>query len=156
RLRRQRALLQARTRNRRSRRGVGARGDGPVRERRDLLGRALRAGTRAALDLRGQQGVIDLVIRNGNVLDGTGCDPVQADGAVEGDRIAIVGQVAPGDVPEVDATGLFVTPGFIDVHSHSDYTLLVDPRARSAIHQGVTLEVVGNCGFGCFPIRNPD
>src|SRR5262249_2976761 len=55
----------------------------------------------------------------------------------------------------IDATGLAVAPGFIDIHSHSDYTLLVDPRAASAIHQGVTLEVVGNCGFGCFPIADP-
>ncbi len=53
-------------------------------------------------------------------------------------------------------TDLYVAPGFIDIHSHSDYTLLVDPRAMSAIYQGVTLEVVGNCGFGCFPIRDAD
>src|SRR5262249_60840221 len=78
------------------------------------------------------------------------------DVAIEGDRIVAVGDVPTVDAPELDVSGLFVTPGFIDVHSHSDYTLLVDPRARSAIHQGVTLEVVGNCGFGCFPIRNPD
>jgi N-acyl-D-aspartate/D-glutamate deacylase len=100
--------------------------------------------------------VIGLVIRGGTVLDGTGADPVQADVAIEGDRIAAVGEVPPVDAPELDATGLFVTPGFIDVHSHSDYSLLVDPRARSAVHQGVTLEVVGNCGFGCFPIRDPE
>ena len=49
-------------------------------------------------------------------------------------------------------SGLDVAPGFVDVHSHSDYTLLVDPRAVSALHQGVTTEVVGNCGHGCFPI----
>ena len=60
------------------------------------------------------------------------------------------------ECPEIDATGLYVAPGFIDIHSHSDYTLLVDPRAMSAIYQGVTLEVVGNCGFGCFPIRDGD
>jgi N-acyl-D-aspartate/D-glutamate deacylase len=100
--------------------------------------------------------VIDVVIRNGTVFDGTGGDPVQADVALDGDRIASVGQIPRSDAPEVDAIGLYVAPGFIDVHSHSDYTLLVDPRARSAIHQGVTLEVVGNCGFGCFPIRDPD
>jgi N-acyl-D-amino-acid deacylase len=99
--------------------------------------------------------MIDLVIRGGTVLDGTGSDPVAADVAIEGDRIAAVGDVPPVDAPELDASGLFVAPGFIDVHSHSDYTLLVDPRARSAVHQGVTLEVVGNCGFGCFPIRDP-
>lgn len=55
---------------------------------------------------------------------------------------------------EIDATGQYVTPGFIDIHSHSDYTLLRDPRAVSAIYQGVTTEVVGNCGHGCFPIRD--
>jgi N-acyl-D-amino-acid deacylase len=49
-----------------------------------------------------------------------------------------------------------VTPGFIDIHSHSDFTLLVDPRAASAVHQGVTLEVVGNCGFGCFPLLDKE
>ncbi|HEX4521514.1 MAG TPA: amidohydrolase family protein [Gaiellaceae bacterium] len=99
--------------------------------------------------------MIDLVIRNGSVLDGTGAAPVSADVAIEGGRIAAVGNVPPADCRELDAAGLVVAPGFIDVHSHSDYTLLVDPRARSAIHQGVTLEVVGNCGFGCFPIRDP-
>jgi len=96
----------------------------------------------------------DLVIRNGTVLDGTGGEPFRADVAVLGGRIARIGEVGPG-VPELDATGCFVAPGFIDIHSHSDYTLLVDPRAVSAIHQGVTLEVVGNCGHGCFPIRDP-
>jgi len=100
--------------------------------------------------------MIDLVIRGGTVLDGRGAEPVPADVAIEGDRIAAVGEVPPVDAPELDATGLFVAPGFIDVHSHSDYTLLVDSRARSAVHQGVTLEVVGNCGFGCFPIRDPE
>ena len=100
--------------------------------------------------------MIDLVIRGGTVIDGTGADPVRADVAIEGDRIAAVGAVPPLDATELDAAGLYVTPGFIDVHSHSDYTLLIDPRARSAVHQGVTLEVVGNCGFGCFPIRDPE
>jgi N-acyl-D-aspartate/D-glutamate deacylase len=100
--------------------------------------------------------MIDLVIRGGTLIDGTGAEPLRADVGIEGDRVAIIGEVPPGDAPELDATGRYVTPGFIDLHSHSDYTLLVDPRARSAVHQGVTLEVVGNCGFGCFPIRHPD
>ncbi|HEY1365883.1 MAG TPA: amidohydrolase family protein [Gaiellaceae bacterium] len=93
-----------------------------------------------------------LVIRNGLVLDGSGGEPIRADVAVADGRIERIGDVEPGP-PELDAGGRYVAPGFIDIHSHSDYTLLVDPRAASAIHQGVTLEVVGNCGHGCFPIR---
>ena len=98
---------------------------------------------------------LDLVIRNGTLYDGTGAEPVAADVGIEGGRVAAVGSVPPSDCPEIDAAGLAVAPGFIDIHSHSDYTLLVDPRAASAVHQGVTLEVVGNCGFGCFPIGEP-
>ncbi len=95
-----------------------------------------------------------LVIRNGTVYDGTGAEGRKADVAVEDGHITGVGAIDTEAV-EIDATGLVVAPGFVDIHSHSDYTLLVDPRAVSAIHQGVTTEVVGNCGFGCFPIRDP-
>lgn len=98
----------------------------------------------------------DLVIRNGTVFDGTGAKGVVSDVAVAGGFVVACGDVPASDSPEVDATGLFVAPGFIDVHSHSDYTLLLDPRAVSALHQGVTLEVIGNCGHGCFPIRDPE
>src|SRR5207249_1613156 len=65
-------------------------------------------------------------------------------------KIAVIGRVPEGEGTErIDAEGLFVAPGFIDIHSHSDFTLLVDPRAVSSVQQGVTLEVVGNCGHGC-------
>jgi N-acyl-D-amino-acid deacylase len=97
---------------------------------------------------------LDLVIRGGIVYDGTGSASRVADVGVKDGRIAAIGEVA-ADGFELDASGLAVTPGFIDIHSHSDYTLLVDPRAVSAIHQGVTTEIVGNCGFGCFPIHDP-
>ena len=63
---------------------------------------------------------------------------------------------SPRRATEIDAAGKVVAPGFIDIHSHSDFTLLVDPRAASAIHQGVTTEIVGNCGFGCFPLLNKE
>lgn len=96
----------------------------------------------------------DLVIRGGTVHDGTGRAPVQADVAVHGGRIVAVGRVQPRGEEELDASGLVVSPGFIDIHSHSDFTLLVDPRALSALYQGVTTEVLGNCGFGCFPVRD--
>jgi len=97
---------------------------------------------------------VKLVIRNGTVYDGTGAEGRIADVAIDEGRIAGIGQV-DADALEIDAAGLAVAPGFVDIHSHSDYTLLMDPRAVSAIHQGVTTEVVGNCGFGCFPIRDP-
>ena len=95
---------------------------------------------------------MDLVIRGGAILDGTGAPPRVADVAVKDGRIAAIGKLKANGA-EIDATGLTVAPGFIDIHSHSDYTLLVDPRAVSAIAQGVTLEVIGNCGFGCAPGR---
>ena len=96
----------------------------------------------------------DVVIRGGTVYDGTGTEGRVADVGVKDGRIAAIGVLAANGA-ELDAAGLAVAPGFIDIHSHSDYTLLMDPRALSAIHQGVTTEVVGNCGFGCFPIRDP-
>jgi N-acyl-D-amino-acid deacylase len=94
-----------------------------------------------------------IAIRGGTVYDGTGAPGRPADVLVEDGRVAEIGRV-DAEADELDATGLVVAPGFVDIHSHSDYTLLVDPRAVSAIHQGVTTEVVGNCGFGCFPIRD--
>ncbi len=98
---------------------------------------------------------LELVLKGGTVLDGTGGEPFTADVGIENGRIETVGVIDAPDVPTLDATGLYVAPGFIDIHSHSDHTLLVDPRAMSAVRQGVTLEVVGNCGFGYFPIRDP-
>jgi N-acyl-D-aspartate/D-glutamate deacylase len=96
-----------------------------------------------------------LAIRGGLVHDGTGAEPVAADVLVDSGRITAVGALGGVDAEALDATGCVVAPGFVDVHSHSDYTLLVDPRAVSSIHQGVTTEVIGNCGFGCFPIVDP-
>src|SRR5687768_12081233 len=100
---------------------------------------------------------MDLLISGGTIVDGTGGAPFAADVAIEGRRIADVGALGrPEGVPVLDARGLFVAPGFIDIHSHSDFTLIVDPRAVSSISQGVTFEVVGNCGHGCAPIADPE
>jgi len=98
---------------------------------------------------------VDLAIRNGLVVDGTGSEPRIADVGISADRVVLVGEV-PEAGDEIDADGKVVAPGFIDLHSHSDFTLLVDPRASSAVYQGVTTEVVGNCGFGCFPLLNKE
>lgn len=99
---------------------------------------------------------LDLVVRGGTLVDGTGAPARRADVGVRAGRIVAVGDLAHVEAaPWLEATGLVVAPGFIDVHSHSDFTLLVDPRAQSAIAQGVTTEVVGNCGHGCAPLSNP-
>jgi N-acyl-D-aspartate/D-glutamate deacylase len=86
----------------------------------------------------------DLVIRNGKVVDGTGNPWFIADVAIRGDRIAAMGpHLAGTSLREIDSTGLIVAPGFIDMHSHSDYLLLEDGNAQSKIRQGVTTEVLG-------------
>lgn len=92
-----------------------------------------------------------ILIRGGSIHDGSGAPPYVADVLIEGGRIADIGQLDVDEVEVIEAVGLIVAPGFIDVHSHSDYTLFVDPRAVSAVFQGVTLEIVGNCGHGCAP-----
>ena len=86
----------------------------------------------------------DLVLRNGKIVDGTGNPWYVGDVAVRGDRIVAVGRIPPAAAKrEIDAKGLVVAPGFIDMHSHSDYTLLEDGDAQSKIRQGVTTEVIG-------------
>ena len=101
--------------------------------------------------------MLDLVVRGGTVVDGTGAPRRRADVGVEDGRIAAVGDLGRAvSGRDLDASGLIVAPGFIDIHSHSDFTLLVDPRALSAVAQGVTTELVGNCGHGCAPVADPD
>jgi N-acyl-D-amino-acid deacylase len=94
----------------------------------------------------------DLVIAGGMLVDGTGSLPRPACIGVNGDTIAYVGEERVRGKRAVDATGLVVAPGFIDIHGHSDFTLLVDPRAASKLTQGVTTEVVGNCGGWAAPL----
>jgi N-acyl-D-amino-acid deacylase len=96
-------------------------------------------------------GVPDLVVRGGTVYDGTGTPGIRADVAVRGDRIVGVGAIAERGGVELDATGLAVSPGFIDVHSHDDFAVLTDPQMAFKVMQGVTTDVVGNCGSGVIP-----
>jgi len=91
-----------------------------------------------------QEPAYDLVIRGGRIVDGTGNPWFAGDVAVRGGQIAAVGHVPAGTARrEIDAAGLVVAPGFIDMHSHSDTLLLEDGRAQSKIRQGVTTEVLG-------------
>jgi N-acyl-D-amino-acid deacylase len=88
--------------------------------------------------------IYDVVIRGGKVVDGTGNPWYYGDVALRGDRIVAVGRVPAGSGKrEIEARGLVVAPGFIDMHSHSDYVLLEDGRAQSKVRQGVTTEVLG-------------
>jgi N-acyl-D-aspartate/D-glutamate deacylase len=85
----------------------------------------------------------DLVLRNGKIVDGTGNPWYYADLAITGDKIAALGKITAKGKREIDAKGLIIAPGFIDMHSHSDFTILEDGKAMSKITQGVTTEVLG-------------
>ncbi|MET0738003.1 MAG: amidohydrolase family protein, partial [Acidimicrobiales bacterium] len=90
----------------------------------------------------------DLVVRGGTVVDGTGAKRRAADVAVDDRRITAVGDVAGGGREELDATGLLVTPGWVDVHTHYDGQVTWDPLLTPSSWQGVTTVVMGNCGVG--------
>jgi N-acyl-D-aspartate/D-glutamate deacylase len=98
---------------------------------------------------------IDLIIRGGLVVDGTGAEPVEADIAVTGDRIIAVGKVAARSREEIDAQGKVVTPGFVDIHTHYDGQVTWENRLAPSSFHGVTTVVMGNCGVGFAPCR-PD
>src|SRR3954466_6728454 len=85
----------------------------------------------------------DLIIRNGKIVDGSGNPWFRGDVAIQNDRIVSVGRVIGGARRVIDAMGLVVSPGFIDMHSHSDWVLFEDGNAQSKVHQGVTTEVIG-------------
>lgn len=96
----------------------------------------------------------DLILRHGRVMDGTGAPGYNADVATVGERIVAMGRaLEDAAAREIDVTGLVVAPGFVDLHSHSDVTLLVNPRAESAVRQGITSQLVGHCGFSAAPVR---
>ena len=97
--------------------------------------------------------MLDILITGGTVIDGSGAAGRRADVAIAGDRIRAVEPLPAAPAARViDASGLVVAPGFIDMHSHADFTLPALPTANSKVHQGFTLEVVGNCGASPAPL----
>ena len=98
--------------------------------------------------------MFDTLIRSGTVYDGSGGEPQVMDIGVLDGKISAMGDLQGAAARcDLDAAGMAVTPGFIDLHTHSDFTLLVDGRAQSQVHQGVTTEVIGQCGISCAPLR---
>jgi N-acyl-D-amino-acid deacylase len=95
----------------------------------------------------------DLVIRGGMVVDGTGAPPRRADVAVDGDKITAVGDITAKGRREIDATGLIVTPGWVDIHTHYDGQATWDPLMGPSSWHGVTTAIMGNCGVGFAPVR---
>jgi N-acyl-D-amino-acid deacylase len=94
----------------------------------------------------------DILVRNGLVVDGSGSPVKRADVAIKDGKIVRIGDLKnePSD-HKIDASKKVVSPGFIDMHAHSDFTLLANPFSYSKIHQGITTEVVGNCGMSMAP-----
>jgi N-acyl-D-aspartate/D-glutamate deacylase len=97
----------------------------------------------------------DLVIRNGNLIDGTGEPGRVGDLALRDGRIAAVGVVEGSGQREIDAEGHAITPGFVDIHTHYDGQATWDPQLAPSCYHGVTTAVMGNCGVGFAPVH-PD
>jgi N-acyl-D-amino-acid deacylase len=98
--------------------------------------------------------MFDLVVRAGTVVDGTGAPPVTADVGVRGGRIVDVGRLTERAHREIDADGLVVTPGFVDIHTHFDGQATWDPILAPSAWHGVTSAAMGNCGVGFAPARS--
>src|SRR5687768_2356999 len=97
--------------------------------------------------------VHDLVIRGGTVVDGSGAAPRVADVGIDGETITAVGNGLGRGRREIDAKGLLVTPGFVDIHTHYDGQATWDPYITPSSWHGVTTVVFGNCGVGFAPVR---
>jgi len=97
----------------------------------------------------------DLLIKNGTLIDGSGAPALRADLAIQDGRIAVIGPMdANLAACTIDASERYVCPGFIDIHTHSDLTVALDGRALSSLAQGITTQIMGNCGVSAAPTRD--
>ncbi len=94
---------------------------------------------------------MNIIIRNGTIIDGSGTKGFLGDVGIKGRRLAKVGEVGDDAPIVIDATGMVVAPGFVDIHAHSDFALLNNPGASEKLMQGVTTNVIGNCGLSPAP-----
>ncbi|MGI9162381.1 MAG: N-acyl-D-amino-acid deacylase family protein [Mycobacterium sp.] len=104
----------------------------------------------------GSRDSFDLVIRNGTIVDGLGGDPYRGDVAVSDGVIVALGSIDGAGAREIDATGLLVTPGFVDLHTHYDGQAIWSERLTPSSAHGVTTALMGNCGVGFAPCRAED
>ena len=97
--------------------------------------------------------MLDLIVRGGTLVDGSGAPPVTADVGLQGDRVVSVGRVTESARREINADGALVTPGFVDIHTHFDGQATWDPLLAPSCWHGVTTVAMGNCGVGFAPAR---
>lgn len=129
--------------------------------RRDFMRTSAQAGL--IVGLTGSKVLIgrasetfDMIIQNGMIMDGIADKGFKADIGILGERIISVGNLRNSSAKTVlDASGRIVSPGFIDIHTHTDTEILINPRAESKVRQGVTTELGGNCGSSPFPLKHP-
>ena len=99
--------------------------------------------------------MFDILIKNALIVDGKGSPSFEGSVGIKGEKISAIGDLSESQAGTViDANGLAVAPGFIDIHAHSEFTLLADPRGEGKVMQGVTTIVGGNCGASLAPLRD--